>query len=82
LYWENDKKKINELQDLEKTYTGTITLGATTASYDLETPIDEKYLINHLNEKSLIAATKKFKGEIDQYPPIYSAIKKKGETTL
>lgn len=72
-------KKINELQDLEKTYTGTITLGATTASYDLETPIDEKYLINHLNEKSLIAATKKFKGEIDQYPPIYSAIKKKGK---
>ena len=72
-------KKINELQDLEKTYTGTITLGATTASYDLETPIDEKFLINHLNEESLIAATKKFKGEIDQYPPIYSAIKKKGK---
>ena len=72
-------KKINELQDLEKTYTGTITLGATTASYDLETPIDEKFPISHLNEEGLIAATKKFKGEIDQYPPIYSAIKKKGK---
>ena len=72
-------KKINELQDLDKTYTGTITLGATTASYDLETPIDEKFLINHLNEESLIAASKKFKGEIDQYPPIYSAIKRKGK---
>ncbi len=71
-------KKINELQDLEKTYTGTITLGATTASYDLETPIDEKFPISHLNEEGLIAATKKFKGEIDQYPPIYSAIKKRG----
>ena len=72
-------KKISEFQALEKTYTGTITLGATTPSYDLETPIDEKFPISHLSEEDLIAATKKFKGDMDQYPPLFSAIKKEGK---
>ena len=72
-------KKINEFQSLEKTYTGTITLGATTPSFDLETPIDKKFKISHLSDEGLIAATEKFKGDIYQYPPLFSAIKKKGK---
>ena len=72
-------KKILEFQALEKTYTGTITLGATTPSFDSETPIDKKFNITHLNDEALIAAKEKFKGEIDQSPPLFSAIKKEGK---
>ena len=72
-------RKIREFQALEKTYTGTITLGATTPSFDSETPIDKKFKITHLNDEALIAAKEKFKGEIDQSPPIFSAIKKEGK---
>ena len=72
-------KKILEFQALEKTYTGTITLGATTPSFDSETPIDKKFKITHLNDEALIAAKEKFRGEIDQSPPLFSAIKKEGK---
>ncbi len=72
-------RKIGEFQALEKTYTGTITLGATTPSFDSETPIDKKFKITHLNDEALIAAKEKFKGEIDQFPPLFSAIKKEGK---
>jgi tRNA pseudouridine55 synthase len=72
-------KKISEIQALEKAYTGTITLGATTPSYDLETAIDHNFYINHITKQQLDTARKKFVGEIDQYPPIYSAIKKEGK---
>ena len=72
-------KKIREFQALEKTYTGTITLGATTPSFDSETPIDKKFKITHLNDEALIAAKEKFRGEIDQSPPLFSAIKKEGK---
>ena len=72
-------KKIPEFQAQEKTYTGTITLGATTPSFDSETPIDKKFKITHLNDEALIAAKEKFKGEIDQSPPLFSAIKKEGK---
>ena len=72
-------RKIREFQALEKTYTGTITLGATTPSFDSETPIDKKFNITHLNDEALIAAKEKFKGEIDQSPPLFSAIKKEGK---
>ena len=71
-------KKIGEFQALEKTYTGTITLGATTPSFDSETPINKKFKITHLNDEALIAAKEKFKGEIYQSPPLFSAIKKEG----
>ena len=72
-------KKIPEFQALEKTYTGTITLGATTPSFDSETPINKKFKITHLNDEALIAAKEQFKGEIDQSPPLFSAIKKEGK---
>ena len=72
-------KKISEIQALEKAYTGIITLGATTPSYDLETAIDQNFSIDHITKLQLNAVREKFKGEIDQYPPIYSAIKKEGK---
>jgi tRNA pseudouridine55 synthase len=72
-------KKISEIQSLEKAYDGIITLGTTTPSYDLETAIDQNFYINHITKQQLDTARKKFVGEIDQYPPIYSAIKKEGK---
>ena len=72
-------KKISEVQSLEKTYTGRITLGATTPSYDLETAINRKFPTEHLTDEDLIRSKNKFLGEIDQYPPIFSAIKKEGK---
>ncbi len=72
-------KKIEEYQAQVKEYTGEITLGATTPSYDLETEINETFPINHLSEELIIEATKKFTGEINQKPPIFSALKKEGK---
>jgi tRNA pseudouridine55 synthase len=72
-------KKINEYQAQTKEYTGAITLGATTPSYDLETKIDKTFPTNHLTNDLIIAATKQFTGEISQKPPIFSAIRKEGK---
>ena len=72
-------KRISEIQAQEKTYTGTITLGGTTPSYDLETEVDKSYETSHLTEGLIKEATKEFIGEIDQKPPIYSALKRGGE---
>ncbi|MCB9256590.1 MAG: tRNA pseudouridine(55) synthase TruB [Chitinophagales bacterium] len=67
-------KQIQEIQDAEKTYTGTFYLGATTPSYDLETEIKENFSIDHITEEDCTQAAQSFLGEIDQVPPIYSAI--------
>lgn len=72
-------KKINEYQAQTKEYTGTFTLGATTPSYDLETDIDHTFTTKHLTEELIHNATAQFTGEIDQKPPIFSAIKKDGK---
>ncbi|WP_411029008.1 tRNA pseudouridine(55) synthase TruB [Spongiimicrobium sp. 3-5] len=72
-------KKISELQGQEKEYTGTITLGATTPSYDLESEVDHTYPITHLTEKSIYDTAMHFIGEIQQIPPIFSALKKDGK---
>lgn len=72
-------KRIEDLQGQIKEYTGTLQLGATTASYDLETEIDRTFPTNHLSEDGIRAATKQFIGVIDQYPPVFSAIKKEGK---
>lgn len=71
-------KNINEYQAENKEYTGTITLGATTPSYDLETEIDQSYPTEHITEAMIHKATESFKGLIRQKPPIFSAIKKDG----
>ena len=72
-------KKIEEYQGQVKEYTGEITLGATTPSYDLETEINETFPIEHISELLIHETAKKFIGEIDQKPPIFSAIKKDGK---
>lgn len=71
-------KKISELQGQVKEYTGTFFIGATTPSYDLETEINETFETSHIDETLILETAKKFTGEIDQKPPIFSAIKKDG----
>jgi len=71
-------KRITELQGQAKEYTGTFYIGATTPSYDLETEIDETYATSHIDEALIHETVKQFLGEIDQKPPIFSAIKKDG----
>ncbi|UMB59953.1 tRNA pseudouridine(55) synthase TruB [Lutibacter sp. A80] len=72
-------KKINEFQGQIKEYTGEITLGATTPSFDLETEIDKNFPIDHITEDIIHQTTQQFIGEIDQVPPIFSALKKDGK---
>jgi tRNA pseudouridine55 synthase len=72
-------KKITEIQVQAKEYMGTIVLGATTPSYDLETEVNAHYPTEHLTEELIFETTKKFIGEIDQKPPVFSAIKKDGK---
>lgn len=71
-------KRITELQGQAKEYTGTFYIGATTPSYDLETEIDETFDTSHVDESLIHETVKQFLGEIDQKPPIFSAIKKDG----
>lgn len=71
-------KKISELQGQAKEYTGTFYIGATTPSYDLETEIDQTFPTDHIDEALIHETVKQFLGEIDQKPPIFSAIKKDG----
>ena len=72
-------KRLNELQGQAKEYTGTFYLGATTPSYDKETEIDRKFPIEHITETLIRQITQKFTGEIQQFPPIFSALKKDGK---
>ncbi|MBD1397598.1 tRNA pseudouridine(55) synthase TruB [Pontibacter sp. JH31] len=67
-------KRIDEIQAQEKEYTGTITLGQTTPSYDLETPVSETRDTSHLTEEDIKTAANSFVGTIEQIPPIYSAV--------
>jgi len=71
-------KKITEIQAQTKEYTGTITLGATTPSYDMETEVEATFPTAHITEALILETTKQFLGEIDQKPPVFSAIKKDG----
>lgn len=72
-------KIIDSIQAQEKEYTGTIYLGATTPSYDLETEIDQRFNIGEITESQIIEATQQFIGDIEQFPPSHSAIKIGGE---
>ena len=72
-------KQIPTFQDAPKAYTGTISLGATTPSYDLETEIDETFPVDHITEDILRTTAHRFLGIIEQTPPIYSAVKKDGK---
>jgi tRNA pseudouridine55 synthase len=72
-------KSIESYQKQKKEYSGTIFLGATTPSYDLETQRDQTYSIKHITPQQIVEATTKFTGQIEQYPPLFSALKKEGK---
>jgi len=72
-------KSIEEFMGQEKEYTGTFTLGSTTPSYDLETEVDNTFPTDHITEELLHTTLNQFVGTIDQYPPVFSALKKDGK---
>ena len=72
-------KKIDEYQAQEKEYTGTMILGATTPSYDMETEIDTRFDLSSLTEEVIRKNTTNFIGDLQQYPPVHSAVRIDGE---
>lgn len=72
-------KQINIFQGQEKEYTGTFVLGSTTPSFDLETEVDETFPTDHISEALIHETTAQFIGKIEQFPPVFSAIKKDGK---
>lgn len=72
-------KRINDYMAQEKEYTGTFTLGATTASYDLEQEPENFKSFEHLTKEQVRLATLQFTGEIMQVPPSHSAIQINGK---
>ena len=73
-------KRIDEFSGMDKEYTGTFFIGATTATYDSEMEPDATFPIEHINVTLLKEAQLKFIGVMEQMPPIYSAIKIDGKT--
>lgn len=72
-------KRISELQEGEKVYSGTMVLGATTPCYDLERPIDCRYPYEHVTPALIEEACRQFLGDIEQVPPLFSAVKIDGQ---
>ena len=72
-------KTIPEIQAQKKIYTGEVTLGAVTPSYDLETEPKDFKSIDHLSQEGIEAKMKSFLGQLEQLPPIYSAKKVNGK---
>ena len=72
-------KRIDEIQRQRKCYTGHFTLGASTPSFDLETKVNQTFETAHITKQLLEEVVKQFEGEINQIPPIFSALKKDGE---
>lgn len=72
-------KQIEQFMGQEKEYVGTISLGATTPSYDLETEINQYFPTEHIDKELLENTLSKFTGTIDQKPPVFSALKKGGK---
>lgn len=72
-------KQIDTFQAAEKEYTGTMILGASTPSFDMETEVDATFPINNITTEQIYAATAPFMGDIEQYPPAHSAVKVNGE---
>ncbi len=72
-------KQINNYMAQEKEYTGTITLGATTPTFDLESAAENFKTTDHITEEQIRKTTEQFTGAIEQMPPLHSAIKKDGK---
>ena len=75
----NKTKQIEQYQAQTKTYTGTLVLGSTTPSYDLETEFNATYPTAHVTKELILQTTKRFEGNIQQLPPAFSALKKDGK---
>ena len=74
-----ETKNIDLIQAKEKEYIATLKLGATTPSYDLETAENEIFSTDHLSAELVNQAFKQFMGEIEQVPPVFSAVKIEGK---
>lgn len=72
-------KKIQTLQDMDKVYTGTMLLGYSTPSYDMETEPDASFPTDNISAEELENARLSFLGEIEQVPPVFSAVKIDGK---
>ncbi len=72
-------KQIEKYQAGEKEYIATLKLGATTPSFDMETEEDSRKDYSYVTEEQFKATLKKFEGEIEQVPPVFSAVKVKGK---
>lgn len=72
-------KEIEQLQTHIKEYTATLQLGATTASYDMEHPVNETFPTEHITKELVEEVLQRFVGEIQQVPPTYSAVKVNGD---
>lgn len=72
-------KQLFHLEGLPKSYHGTLKLGETTPSYDAESEVDKTFPTEHITDELLFAERDKFMGKIDQRPPMFSAIKVKGQ---
>lgn len=72
-------KTIQEIQSMPKEYIGTLTLGATTPSYDMETEIDQVFDLGGIDEEDIIRTAAGFTGIIEQFPPVFSAVRKDGK---
>jgi tRNA pseudouridine55 synthase len=72
-------KRIHEFQGMPKEYEGTITLGSSTPSYDLETEVDNVYPTDHITHELIHKTKALFLGQIAQKPPVFSALKKDGK---
>ena len=72
-------KTIQDIQSMPKEYVGTLTLGATTPSYDMETEIDQVFDLKGIDEEIIKKTAESFSGIIEQTPPLFSAIRKDGK---
>lgn len=72
-------KEIQQIQDAEKEYTGSIFLGATTECFDTERPINQTYDISHITTPEILNCAQSFIGEQSQFPPAHSAVKINGK---
>lgn len=72
-------KQIDTFQGQIKEYTGTFVLGSTTPSFDLETEINDTFETKHISKSLILDTTKQFIGDIQQFPPVFSALKKDGK---
>jgi len=72
-------KKIEEFTEFDKEYTGTFVLGATTASFDMEKPVDQTFSTDHITEELLLASARRLTGTLRQVPPVFSAVKIEGK---